>query len=393
MTSGKNRTPGDAGAREVWVVQRYLAHYRLPVFDKLDTFLAARGYTLKVVFDPRRIEGPADPGRQFCDPFVTLRDYSRFGMPFWGLRGLIKEIRIRRPAAVIVEGTPRILTNFRVPAAARSIGGVSLLWTKGHTEVNTPKGILVDIARFRFAKLFDGVICYGEEGQRDLQRIGIPKQRITVARNTIDTERIFSEINHRDARALELKREHGLAGRKLVLYCSTMYPKKRHLDLIDAWPSVRAAHSDSTLIFVGGGPMLESVKARAATLGGDDIRILGRVPEGEDYRWIGASDVSVMCGGLGLAIQQALAFGRPVVVADEQGVDGEVVRHGETGWRYPRGDINALADTINAVLANPEGSAAVARRGQDLIRDEVNIDKMVDSFVTALKRAGALQGI
>ena len=139
--------------------------------------------------------------------------------------------------------------------------------------------------------------------------------------------------------------------------------------------------------------MLESVKARAATLGGDDIRILGRVPEGEDYRWIGASDVSVMCGGLGLAIQQALAFGRPVVVADEQGVDGEVVRHGETGWRYPRGDIDALAGTINAVLANPEGSAAVARRGQDLIRDEVNIDKMVDSFVTALKRAGALQGI
>jgi glycosyltransferase involved in cell wall biosynthesis len=137
--------------------------------------------------------------------------------------------------------------------------------------------------------------------------------------------------------------------------------------------------------------MLETVKARAADLGGDDIRILGRVPEGDDYRWIGACDISVMCGGLGLAIQQTLAFGRPMVVADEPGVDGEIVRNGETGWRYPKGDVNALAATVNAVLADPAGAARVARRGQDLVRNEVNIDGMVGGFVTALERAGVLQ--
>jgi len=143
-------------------------------------------------------------------------------------------------------------------------------------------------------------------------------------------------------------------------------------------------------VMVGGGKMLDEVKARSAALGGDDVRILGRVAEGEDYRWIGACDVSVMCGGLGLAIQQTLAFGRPMVVADEPGVDGEIVRHGETGWRYPTGDVNALAATVNAVLADPAGTAAIARRGQDLVRDEVNIDGMVDGFVTALERAGVL---
>jgi phosphatidylinositol alpha-1,6-mannosyltransferase len=170
-----------------------------------------------------------------------------------------------------------------------------------------------------------------------------------------------------------------------------MYPKKRHLDLIEAWPAIRAAHPDVVLVMVGGGKMLEAVKARAAELGGDDIRILGRVPEGDDYRWIGACDISMMCGGLGLAIQQSLAFGRPMVVADEPGVDGEIVRNGETGWRYPKGDVNALAATVNAVLADPAGAARVARRGQDLVRNEVNIDGMVGGFVTALERAGVLQ--
>ena len=384
------RTDGVAAGREIWIVQRYLAHYRLPVLDRLAERLAERGFTLKVVFDPNRLEGPADPTRPYCDTFVQLKDVRPLGITCWTQPGLLDGIRSRRPAAVVVEGTPRILTNLRVPGVTRASGGVPLLWSKGQTEDGTPGGRISDLLRFRFANLFDGVICYGEGGKRELERIGIPGGRITIARNTIDTSRIFAELGQRDARAAELKAAHGLESRKIVLYCGTMYPKKRHLDLIDAWPAIRAVHPDAVLVMVGGGKMLDEVKARSAALGGDDVRILGRVAEGEDYRWIGACDVSVMCGGLGLAIQQTLAFGRPMVVADEPGVDGEIVRHGETGWRYPTGDVNALAATVNAVLADPAGTAAIARRGQDLVRDEVNIDGMVDGFLTALERAGVL---
>lgn len=112
-----------------------------------------------------------------------------------------------------------------------------------------------------------------------------------------------------------------------------MYPKKRHLDLIEAWPMIHAAHPEAVLVMVGGGPMYGAVRARARELGDKEIRILGRVPEGEDYSWIGAADVSVMCGGLGLAIQQSMAFGRPMVVADEDLVSttARLARHGETG--------------------------------------------------------------
>lgn len=376
--------------REIWIVNRHIAHYRLPVLDRLAQRVQSQGFTLKFVFDPKLVIGPADQTRPYCDPFIGVRDFDVFGFECWRLSGLLKGIRLRRPAAVIVEGTPRIITNIRVPAATRAAGGVSLLWSKGHIEHDTPSGYLTDLIRFRFAKLFDGVICYGEEGRRDLERIGIPSESITVARNTIDTDRIFADIEDRDARGREFKREQGLKGRRIVLYCGTMYPKKRHLDLVKAWPKIHAAHPDAVLVMVGGGPMLDAVKARVAELGRESVRILGSVGEGEDYSWIGASDVCVMCGGLGLTIQQTLAFGRPMVVADEAGVDGEIVRHGETGWRYPKGDVNALANAVNAVLVDPAGSAAIARRGQDLVRNEVNIDGMVGSLVTALERSGVL---
>lgn len=376
--------------REIWIVNRHLAHYRLPVLDRLAQRVQQQGFTLKFIFDPELVIGPADSKRPYCDPFIHVKECSWFGFECWHLPGLLQGIRVRRPVAVIVEGTPRIITNLRVPSATRAVGGVSLLWSKGHTEEGTPSGSITDLIRFRFVKLFDGVICYGEEGKRDLERIGIPSEDITVARNTIDTDRIFADIDDREARADEFKRKHCLEGRRIVLYCGTMYPKKRHLDLVEAWPAIHAAHPDAVLVMIGGGPMLGEVKARVEKVGSEAVRILGSVREGEDYSWIGASDVSVMCGGLGLAIQQALAFGRPMVVADEPSVDGEIVLHGETGWRYPRGDVNALAKAINAVLADPIGSAVIARRGQELIRSEVNIDGMVASLVTALERAGVL---
>ena len=45
-------------SREVWIVQRCLSHYRLPLLDRLATLLVQRGLDLKVVYDPRLKDGP-----------------------------------------------------------------------------------------------------------------------------------------------------------------------------------------------------------------------------------------------------------------------------------------------------------------------------------------------
>jgi glycosyltransferase involved in cell wall biosynthesis len=374
----------------VWIVQRCLAHYRIPVFDRLSQRLSSRGAALRVLFDQRRLEGPADPTRPYCDGTLETEDRSLLGIVTWRQPRLIPMILAERPVAVFVEGTPRITTNLRVPSACRRVGAASFLWSKGNTEEGTPRGPISDFLRCQFARRFTGIVCYGNASKSEFERLGVPPDRVTVARNTIDTERIFTDVESFARAAAALRRREGLDGRRIVLYCSTMYPKKRQLDLVEAWPVIRAEHPDATLVFVGGGAMLDVVRERARAVDPDGIRVLGRVPEGEDYLWIAACDVSVMCGGLGLAIQQSLAFGKPMIVADEPGVDGEVVEHGVTGWRYQRGDIPALAAAIVGVLRDRDGAAAVAARGRELIRTEVNLDRMVDGFMAALEKAGVL---
>lgn len=384
---GGNRS----GEPEVWIVQRYLAHYRTPVFDRLDARLRERGLRLRVLFDPERLEGPADASRPYCDPSIACRETRPFGFIRWAQPDLVPRILRERPRAVFVEGTPRITTNLRIPGACRRVGGSSFLWAKGNSEEHTPKSRLVDMFRAAFAKRFSGIVCYGKAAKDELQRIGVPGERISIAQNTIDTSRIFESRAELDRHASALRQREGIADREVVLYVSTMYPKKRQLDLIEAWPTIRKARPNAVLVFVGGGKMLDEVRRRAHDVDPDRIKVVGRVPAGVDYHWIGACDVSVMCGGLGLAIQQSLAFGKPMVVADESGVDGEVVEHGVTGWRYPRGDTAALAATVIAVLSDTASARRIAKAGQERIRTEVNIDRMVDGFIEALDRAGVLR--
>lgn len=379
---------------EIWIVQKCLAHYRIPVFDRLAERLREKGFTLKVVFDPNELEGPVDTNRPYCDPFIRYREYRCGGVSGSRMIGLLEKIKARRPAAVIVEGLPSTLTNLALPHVIRSAGGVPLAWVKGHFSEGTPEGYIshrlrrLSWLRRRFLEQFDGIICYGQAGREELERIGISPGRITIAQNTIDTARIFEQLPDLEEFAEEFKIRHGLEGRRVVLSCGTMYRKKRQLDIVEAWSSIHAEHPDAMLVLVGGGEMFESIGTRVTELGDASIRLTGRVPEGDDYKWIGACDVSVMCGGLGLAIQQTLAFGRPMVVADEPGVDGEVVVNGETGWRYPRGDVSALAATVSAVLSDPAQASEVAHKGQELVRNKVNIDTMVEGFIVALDRAG-----
>jgi glycosyltransferase involved in cell wall biosynthesis len=104
------------------------------------------------------------------------------------------------------------------------------------------------------------------------------------------------------------------------------------------------------------------------------------VPEGDDYAWIAASDLVVIPGAVGLALNQSLAFGRPTIIADEPGADAELLRHGENGWRYPRGDIQALVAAVRHALLNPAEAARVGAAAVAAVQDKATIERMVETM-------------
>jgi glycosyltransferase involved in cell wall biosynthesis len=97
------------------------------------------------------------------------------------------------------------------------------------------------------------------------------------------------------------------------------------------------------------------------------VEFTGFVP---DVRAVlSAADVAAMPSlqeGLGVAVLEAMAMGKPVVSSDAGGLPESVV-HGETGIVTPAGDAEALADALAAVLRDPARARSMGRAGRERV--------------------------
>jgi glycosyltransferase involved in cell wall biosynthesis len=97
----------------------------------------------------------------------------------------------------------------------------------------------------------------------------------------------------------------------------------------------------------------------------------------------------------GLVVNEAMLCGLPVVVSDRVGCGPDLVRDGETGLRYPCGDVEALASALAVLAADPEGRARRGRAAQELVA-QYSIARAVEGTARAVEavartphRAGA----
>jgi glycosyltransferase involved in cell wall biosynthesis len=114
---------------------------------------------------------------------------------------------------------------------------------------------------------------------------------------------------------------------------------------------------------VGGGPEEATLRRLAGQLGvADRIRWDGQLPQAQladRYRRAAMLVVPGRDEGLGLVAVEGQLCGAPVVAAASGGLL-DVVADGQTGRTFPPGQPDALARTIEAVLADPAATARMA---------------------------------
>jgi len=99
----------------------------------------------------------------------------------------------------------------------------------------------------------------------------------------------------------------------------------------------------------------------------------------DSWRAYGGFEVAVVPSlqdGFPLAGLEAMAAGRPVVASDAGGLP-EMVEHGETGLVFPAGDVDALADCLQALLTDPARARAMGRRARERFLERFHLDQMV----------------
>lgn len=379
---------------EVIVLQRLVAHYRLPVFERL---WREFGWVVVTSREPPRgthlklVDGDHDFIKRFDFRFPDPGNTFRCNVP---LGCILRETGAK---AVISEFSLRMSSTYELAARRRFLNApITLFWSHGYDMkrgLDSTRQRLRQWPRFALARMVDGHVCYSEEGKAVLQR-HLPSQRIFVARNTLDVVPLQTLAK----RVVPPPP----AGRPSLLTIGRITEDKDFPRLVGVFLRFRERFPDAALTIVGDGPDAERTRTAAGDQLGRSIIMIGE--EYDEERLAGhylASDLVVFPGAVGLSVNHALAYGVPVLAFKRtpQGPHHHpeiaYVVDGVTGKEIPQYSDAALLEALTGFCSehpNPKADfrESIARFvSENLVLDSLIEDfRKVDAFLRSLKTIG-----
>lgn len=154
-----------------------------------------------------------------------------------------------------------------------------------------------------------------------------------------------------------------------VLYVGSLIPRKSISTLLEALHLLRRRGVETAAAIVGDGPDRRTLEelAKHHRL---EVRFIGEVPHREVGAWMERADVLVLpstAEGRPVVVLEAMAASLPVVVSD---IDGsrELIDDGRTGYLFPPGDADKLADFLE-ILSDVEVRKHLAASALQFVND------------------------
>jgi phosphatidylinositol alpha-1,6-mannosyltransferase len=235
------------------------------------------------------------------------------------------------------------------------------------------------------------VLTYISEYTRDrLAPVLAGRTRLAQLSPGVDIERFTP-----DADGAAVRARYGLGDAPVVVCVSRLVPRKGQDVLVEGWPRVLARHPDARLLLVGGGPAEAGLRRAVGRAGvGHSVVLTGPVDAAELPAHYAAGDVFAMpcrtrragldVEGLGMVFLEAASCGRPVVAGTSGGAP-EAVQEGVTGHVVDPHSPDAVADTLAALLADPERAAAMGKAGRSWVEQRWSWTTIAATFAELLE--------
>lgn len=215
------------------------------------------------------------------------------------------------------------------------------------------------------------VLCRGI--QEDLQKRGVPAEKLTIVYNGVNTE------DFRQGEPDEAFRQRwGLGGKTVIGFIGSFY-RYEGLDLlIQAIANLKKSRSDVVLLLVGGGDVEASLKAQKQALGVDNEVIMpGKIPHERipgiyalvDILAYPRYDSRLTDLVTPLKPLEAMAMGKALVASDVGG-HRELIQHRQTGVLFSADSVTALTEALDGLLADPALRERIGRQGMAWVREE-----------------------
>lgn len=248
--------------------------------------------------------------------------------------------------------------SFWILAAASKMYGVPLIFGTDATSLKPRDGkrwkpLVKKLLLPLIFRLADAVIIPSEAGGKFIHGLGIPKSRIFLtpfATDNVWWHEHAAQVDRPSVRASWNIPESAT----VALFCAKLQAWKRPQDALQAF--AKAKVDGAYLVFAGEGPLRSELEHEARSFGiADRVRFLGFVNQTGLPSVYRSSDILILPSEYDpcpVVVCEAMLCGCPVVLSDEIRGRFDLVKHDETGFIYPCGNIAALAAILSETLAD-----------------------------------------
>lgn len=222
---------------------------------------------------------------------------------------------------------------------------------------------------------------------------GVSAERIFAVPASVDND--YFSANSRNLSRGKVRAKHGISSElTLLLFVGRLSSYKRPLDILRALALLQARFPRLGVAYAGEGAMRGELEAEVLRTRQRNIFFLGFKNQSELPEIYACADALVLPSSepRGMVAHEAMACGLPLIVSDRTGVWGhaDVVRHGENGFVYRCGDIEALAEAIGKLVADPGLRRKMGERSKEVIRSfsyAASVDGILKATEVITRRA------
>jgi glycosyltransferase involved in cell wall biosynthesis len=277
-------------------------------------------------------------------------------------------------------GFDAVVVHGHTPAAM--LVAATAAWTAGiptflrcETHLGLRRSALKNLLRRpligAYYRRFDGVLAIGSANREFYRAIGVPERLIFDTPYTVDNRRFMSGARLAGDERRKLRADFDVHDdRPIVLYAAKFQRRKHPDDLLCAASMLNREGLFFGLMMVGSGEMEEELRALAGKLTLSNVHFPGFVNQAALPRVYAACDVFVLPSEnepWGLAVNEAMCAGLPVVASSEVGCASDLVHHGRNGRTFSAGSVVGLADALRPLLADPELRRRMGTASRDII--------------------------
>jgi glycosyltransferase involved in cell wall biosynthesis len=368
----------------VVVLHRTVCHYQVESLVKLAAILKSKGITLKI------FSGMLEAEQSSLPPVLFNKlSYLAFPVQIGGLDdklvilpGLLYTLIKNKPKLIVSEDICFMPNSLVVWAYSKLSGAPYLVRGLGVIPGKKPSRLrrFLEPLITLFRKGAAGFLCYSTHAADYYsQRYQGPCYVFYNSTLSAHTPAQVSELSD-----LISQKYSGDARPPRIAFIGRLLAQKRVDLLLQA-----AARLGCQVDILGDGPELPALRAKAVELGiTDKVVFHGQVSDlGVKAEIFRKADIGVLPGLGGLAIQEMMWHGLPVVTSHADGTEKDLIIDGVTGFFVENMTIESLCAALSGFVSlEPQAKRAMAQETLRIISTKFNVDAMTNAYAEGISK-------